>query len=226
MVNHRGPGGNRRQAGAGLPGREQAHGWLGPSPRAPDAECPDTETQARPNVQVARTLPRPPMLGSMAFVSAGRAATPPHPGPLPKHGVRGRISALGEDGVVCGLCGSRQARFISHSPSPTRNRTPVTRPSTSRLKGKWPSVKGMSNSVDQTEPPTPRDFEPPNVGCRDLIAKHRGPANQSPIVFRDLPIDPWPGGPLPDEYDLLIYVRMATARSRWSTCPRSSRGTC
>ncbi|MCA9175168.1 MAG: glycosyltransferase family 2 protein, partial [Planctomycetales bacterium] len=41
----------------------------------------------------------------------------------------------------------------------------------------------------------------------DLIAKHRGPANQSPIVLWPYPIDPWPGEPLPDEYDLLIYAK-------------------
>jgi len=42
---------------------------------------------------------------------------------------------------------------------------------------------------------------------RDLIATHRGPANQSPIVLWPYPIDPWPGEPLPDEYDLLIYAK-------------------
>jgi hypothetical protein len=42
---------------------------------------------------------------------------------------------------------------------------------------------------------------------RDLIAQHRGPANQSPIVLWPYPIDPWPGEPLPDEYDLLIYAK-------------------
>jgi len=42
---------------------------------------------------------------------------------------------------------------------------------------------------------------------RDLIAKHRGPANQSPIVLWPYPIDPWPGEPLPDEYELLIYAK-------------------
>ena len=42
---------------------------------------------------------------------------------------------------------------------------------------------------------------------QDLIAKHRGPANQSPIVLWPYPIDPWPGEPLPDEYDLLIYAK-------------------
>ncbi len=42
---------------------------------------------------------------------------------------------------------------------------------------------------------------------RDLIAKHRGPSNQSPIVLWPYPIDPWPGEPLPDEYDLLIYAK-------------------
>lgn len=42
---------------------------------------------------------------------------------------------------------------------------------------------------------------------RDLIAKHREPANQSPIVLWPYPIDPWPGEPLPDEYDLLIYAK-------------------
>ena len=33
------------------------------------------------------------------------------------------------------------------------------------------------------------------------------PANQSPIVLWPYPIDPWPGEPLPDEYDLLIYAK-------------------
>ena len=33
---------------------------------------------------------------------------------------------------------------------------------------------------------------------RDLIAKHRGPANKSPIILWPYPIDPWPDGPLPD----------------------------
>jgi hypothetical protein len=42
---------------------------------------------------------------------------------------------------------------------------------------------------------------------RDLIAKHRGPANQSTIALWPYPIDPWPDEPLPDEYDLLIYAK-------------------
>lgn len=42
---------------------------------------------------------------------------------------------------------------------------------------------------------------------RDLIAKHRGPANHSEILLWPYPIDPWPGEPLPDEYDLLIYAK-------------------
>ncbi len=41
----------------------------------------------------------------------------------------------------------------------------------------------------------------------DLIRKHRGPANQSPIILWPYPIDPWPGEALPDEYDLLIYAK-------------------
>jgi hypothetical protein len=40
-----------------------------------------------------------------------------------------------------------------------------------------------------------------------LIDKHRGPTNQSPIILWPYPIDPWPGEPLPDEYDLLIYAK-------------------
>ena len=44
------------------------------------------------------------------------------------------------------------------------------------------------------------------MGCRDRIANHRVPANQSPIVLWTFSIDPWPSGPLPDEYDLLIDV--------------------
>jgi hypothetical protein len=39
---------------------------------------------------------------------------------------------------------------------------------------------------------------------RNLIAKYHGPANKSPIIMWPYPIDPWPGEPLPDEYDLLI----------------------
>jgi hypothetical protein len=42
---------------------------------------------------------------------------------------------------------------------------------------------------------------------KDLIAAHRGPTNQSPIVTWPYPIDPWPGEPLPDEFDLLIYAK-------------------
>jgi hypothetical protein len=42
---------------------------------------------------------------------------------------------------------------------------------------------------------------------RDLIARNRGPANTAPIVTWSYPIDPWPGEPLPDEYDLLIYSK-------------------
>lgn len=42
---------------------------------------------------------------------------------------------------------------------------------------------------------------------RDLIAKHRGPENKSEIVMWPYPIDPWPGEPLPDKYDLLIYAK-------------------
>ncbi len=41
----------------------------------------------------------------------------------------------------------------------------------------------------------------------DLIRQHRGPANQSEIILWPYPIDPWPGEPLPDEYDLLIYAK-------------------
>ncbi len=41
----------------------------------------------------------------------------------------------------------------------------------------------------------------------DLIRQHRGPANQSEIILWPYPIDPWPGEPLPAEYDLLIYAK-------------------
>jgi len=42
---------------------------------------------------------------------------------------------------------------------------------------------------------------------RDLIEKHRGPKNVAPIVLWPYPIDPLPGGPLPPQYDLLIYAK-------------------
>ena len=42
---------------------------------------------------------------------------------------------------------------------------------------------------------------------RDLIEQHRGPANRAPIVLWPYPIDPHPGGPLPAQFDLLIYEK-------------------
>jgi len=42
---------------------------------------------------------------------------------------------------------------------------------------------------------------------RDLIARHRGPFNTSPIILWPYPVNPWPEGPLPDEYDLLIFAK-------------------
>ncbi|MGA2035939.1 MAG: hypothetical protein ABSG68_27130, partial [Thermoguttaceae bacterium] len=41
----------------------------------------------------------------------------------------------------------------------------------------------------------------------DLIESQRGPANHSPLVIWPYPIDPQPGGPLPAQYDLLIYEK-------------------
>ncbi len=42
---------------------------------------------------------------------------------------------------------------------------------------------------------------------RQLILRHRGPQNLSPIVLWPYPIDPHPGGPLEPRYDVLIYVK-------------------
>lgn len=42
---------------------------------------------------------------------------------------------------------------------------------------------------------------------RDLIEQHRGPANRALIVTWPYPIEPRPGGPLPAEYDLLVYAK-------------------
>lgn len=42
---------------------------------------------------------------------------------------------------------------------------------------------------------------------RDLILANRGPNNKSEIVMWPYPIDPMPDGPLPAEYDLLIYAK-------------------
>jgi len=41
----------------------------------------------------------------------------------------------------------------------------------------------------------------------ELIERHKGPDNKGRIVTWPYPIDPWPGEPLPDEYDLLIYAK-------------------
>ena len=40
-----------------------------------------------------------------------------------------------------------------------------------------------------------------------LIEQHRGPDNRAPLVLWPYPIDPKPGGPLPAQYDLLIYAK-------------------
>lgn len=42
---------------------------------------------------------------------------------------------------------------------------------------------------------------------RDLILANRGPNNKSEIVMWPYPIDPMPEGPLPAEYELLIYAK-------------------
>jgi glycosyltransferase involved in cell wall biosynthesis len=43
---------------------------------------------------------------------------------------------------------------------------------------------------------------------RDLILRHRGAENRSPIVLWPYPIDPRPAGPVdPAEHDLLVYVK-------------------
>jgi len=42
---------------------------------------------------------------------------------------------------------------------------------------------------------------------KELIEKHKGPENKSPVITWPYPIDPTPGGPLPAEYDLLIYAK-------------------
>jgi hypothetical protein len=42
---------------------------------------------------------------------------------------------------------------------------------------------------------------------RDLIRAQRGPLNQAPIELWPYPIDPLPEGPLPAEYDLLIFAK-------------------
>jgi hypothetical protein len=41
----------------------------------------------------------------------------------------------------------------------------------------------------------------------DLIEAYRGPANRAPIVVWPYPIDPAPGGPLPVEFDLMVYEK-------------------
>ncbi len=56
-------------------------------------------------------------------------------------------------------------------------------------------------------PPTAGRCSATRAWYADLIRKHRGPANQSEIILWPYPIDPWPGEPLPDAYDLLIYAK-------------------
>jgi hypothetical protein len=51
-----------------------------------------------------------------------------------------------------------------------------------------------------------------SVWYRDLIEAHRGPANRAPIVLWPYPIDPQPSGPLPAEFELLIYQKGACRR--------------
>ncbi|MGA2619830.1 MAG: hypothetical protein ABSF26_19630 [Thermoguttaceae bacterium] len=47
---------------------------------------------------------------------------------------------------------------------------------------------------------------------RRLIEEYRGPANRAPIVIWPYPIDPRPDGPLPAEYDLLVYEKSGPLR--------------
>ncbi len=47
---------------------------------------------------------------------------------------------------------------------------------------------------------------------RELIERHRGPANRAPLVVWPYPIDPPPGGPLAPCYDLLIYEKSGLSR--------------
>jgi hypothetical protein len=42
---------------------------------------------------------------------------------------------------------------------------------------------------------------------RRLIERHRGPANRASVVVWPYPIDPRPGGPLPPQFDLLMYEK-------------------
>ena len=56
---------------------------------------------------------------------------------------------------------------------------------------------------------------------RELIEQYRGPENLAPIVLWPYPIDPKPAGPLPAEYDLLIY---ANGKYREGLASRLMRG--
>ncbi len=62
---------------------------------------------------------------------------------------------------------------------------------------------------------------------RRLIEGCRGPANRAPIVVWPYPIHPRPGGPLPPQYDLLIYeksgVNAATVARLQRAWPRHAR---
>lgn len=42
---------------------------------------------------------------------------------------------------------------------------------------------------------------------RDLIVRHRGPANRCPIDLWPAPIDPWPPAPQKARWDVLIYAK-------------------
>ena len=60
----------------------------------------------------------------------------------------------------------------------------------------------------------------------ELIERHRGPANRAPIVLWPYPIDPRPGGPLPPQYDLLVYEKSGIdAAAGRRACSGPGRGT-
>jgi hypothetical protein len=48
---------------------------------------------------------------------------------------------------------------------------------------------------------------------RRLIEAQCGPANRAPVVVWPYPIEPRPGGPLPAEFDLLIYEKSGLTRA-------------
>jgi hypothetical protein len=82
----------------------------------------------------------------------------------------------------------------------------VQGPNTLFLNSRWPRCDALERAL--LDSPSCRLMFTESEWYRQLILRHRGPRNRSPLVLWPYPIDPRPAGPLePAQWDLLIYAK-------------------